>query len=462
MPPRKNLPPYSDPNAQPDLSYIAGPLRLLAEPLEGILPDPENARTHDEDNLRAIVASLRQFGQRKPIVVNRTTKYIEAGNGTYDAARRISWTHLAVVWVEDDPASARGFSLADNRAAELADWDQLKLESLLAATADDSPELYSELLLAKLRADDPLGGLTDPDEVPDPPKKAITKSGDLWILGAHRLLCGDSTKAEDVGRLMGKTRAGLMNTDPPYGVALRLEDNHEASNAAKGTHKTYRHFEKIAGDELSGPKLQAFLEAAIRAALPKLRENAAFYLWHPMLTQGTFFAAAAAAAADILIHRQIIWAKPHFIFGRGDYHWQHELCFYGWRKGFRPPFYGERNQSTLWVLNEGGGAIRKDQKHPTQKPVALFVPPILNHTKRGESVYEPFAGSGTQFIAAEQHGRRCYGMEIDPAYCDVIVERWRQFTGSHPERHPAISHEITAAKRRRGSRQTENPAQTSQ
>jgi ParB-like chromosome segregation protein Spo0J len=152
MPRKKNPapPPAAGPDL-PDLSYIADPLRVLAEPLAKLLPDPENARTHDEDNLRSIVASLRQFGQRKPIVANSRTKTIEAGNGTFEAARRIGWTHLAVVWVEDDPAAARGFSIADNRTAELADWDGLKLETLLAELADDSPSLYAELLLRDLR-----------------------------------------------------------------------------------------------------------------------------------------------------------------------------------------------------------------------------------------------------------------------------------------------------------------------
>jgi ParB-like chromosome segregation protein Spo0J len=165
---RKKKPARPAPKPRPDLSYIADPLRALAEPLATLLPDPANARSHDEDNLRSIVASLRQFGQRKPIVVNSRTKTIEAGNGTFEAARRIGWTHLAVVWVEDDPAAARGFSIADNRTAELADWDGLKLETLLAELADDLPQLYDELLLRDLREktadEDPAGG--DPSVQP--------------------------------------------------------------------------------------------------------------------------------------------------------------------------------------------------------------------------------------------------------------------------------------------------------
>ncbi|MGH8323237.1 MAG: DNA methyltransferase, partial [Steroidobacteraceae bacterium] len=152
--------------------------------------------------------------------------------------------------------------------------------------------------------------------------------------------------------------------------------------------------------------------------------------WHPMLTQGTFVAAAAAAA--VLIHRQIIWVKPQFIFGRGDYHWQHELCFYGWRQGNRPPWYGPRNQATVW--NVDWGEKRSEVGHPTAKPTALWAAPIANHTHAGEIIAEPFSGSGSQVIAAEQTGRRCFAMEIDARYVDLGVARWEAFTGKKADR----------------------------
>jgi DNA modification methylase len=254
--------------------------------------------------------------------------------------------------------------------------------------------------------------------------------GDLWELGRHRLLCGDSTKAEDVARVMDGKKAALMNTDPPYGINYGDVANSRvrAADVRKGGDgKNYSTHDgkKIENDDLDGIALQDFLERCIRAALPCLIENPAFYLWHPMLTQGTFFAAAAAAAAaDILIHRQIIWVKPSLIMGRGDYHWRHELCFYGWIRGNRCAWLKGRDQDTVWEVGR-----ENDKIHPTQKPVKLFEIPMENHTRQGDAVYEPFSGSGSQLIAAEKLGRRCHALEIEPRYVDVAVKRWQNFTG---------------------------------
>ena len=227
----------------------------------------------------------------------------------------------------------------------------------------------------------------------------------------HLLACGDSTDPEVVARVMGGERAVLMATDPPYGVGYGDET---------GSNATAQKFGTIANDENDGPKLQAFLERAFTAAVDHaLAPNAAWYLWHAQLTQGFF---AAAAAAQLLIHRQIIWVKPSLILGHGDYHWRHELAFYGWVQGNRPPFYGERNQTSVWeITNE---TTPNEREHPTQKAVELFLIPMRNHVHAGEIVYEPFAGSGTQIIAAAIHGARCRAVELDPRYVDVIRRRW--------------------------------------
>lgn len=405
--------------------------------LTDLTPDPANRRTHSPRNLGMLVDALKVVGASRSIVVDETGMIL-AGNGVVEAASAAGLSKVQIVEADGETiiavrrrgltaAQKRQLAIYDNRTAELAEWNV----DQLAADLQNGEDLTAFFLpdeLASILGTGAKAGQTDPDAVPAVRATEIQR-GDLFELGAHRLLCGDCTTATDVALVMNEQHAQLMNTDPPYGVNYDHQDAHDAKNDAYGETKQYRTFQKITGDELTGEYLQRFLETAIRVAVPHLVKNAAFYLWHPMLTQGTFFAAAAAAAADILIHRQIIWVKPHFIFGRGDYHWKHELCFYGWQRGFRPPFYGERNQDTVWLLAEGGGTIRKDQDHPTQKPVALFEPPILNHTRAAEWAYEPFAGSGSQLIACEQHARRCVALEIEPPYCQVILDRWEAFTG---------------------------------
>jgi DNA modification methylase len=222
---------------------------------------------------------------------------------------------------------------------------------------------------------------------------------------------------------MGNLRAGLMNTDPPYGISF--------DNAALGP--TRKKYTAIANDDKQDGHLQAFLEAVFQVAAGlALKQDAAWYLWHAHLTQG-FFAAAAAAAARVILHRQIIWVKPRLVLGRGQYHWKHEPCFMGWVEGHQPPDYGlgagERTQTTVWQL-EGVSQAERDQfDHASPKPVALFRVPIVKHLRSGEVCFEPFAGTGPQFIAAEEHGVRCFGLEITPRYCQVILDRWEAFTG---------------------------------
>jgi len=306
----------------------------------------------------------------------------------------------------------------------LQDMDEPDLSTL--DLPDFDWEGFEEGFLSSDPGQEPQGE----DDVPEPPKTAITKPGDLWLLGEHRLLCGDATKAEDVERLMNGGRAGLMNTDPPYGIGYDNKAIHPNSGPVAGT---------IANDDLTDRKLQDFLEQVFKVATAKvLQDNAAWYLWHAHLTQGFFAAAAAAAAADVILHRQIIWVKPILVFGRGQYHQRHEPCFMGWVRGNSPPDYGlgngERTQTTVWEIASVTQAERKEFDHSTPKPVELFAIPIVKHLKKAELCYEPFAGSGPQFIAAEKLNRKCYGLEIEPKYCDVIVERWENFTGGKAKR----------------------------
>jgi len=381
----------------------------------------KNPRKNDKA-VEKVAESIRTFGFGAPLLARKANGELIAGHTRLRAAVSLGLDVVPVRYLDLDESKAHLLALADNKLGEIAQWDDALLGSVLADLKAEGAALetsgFADRELAKLVTEaSALDG--DLDAVPEPPAEPVTKPGDLWSMGSHRLLCGDSTSASDVSRLMDGEHAALLQTDPPYGIAY--VENAKTKGQAQG-------HADIANDELDGEKLQAFLEATIRAALPHLTESCAFYLWHPMLTQGTFFA-AAAAAADILIHRQIIWCKPSLVFGRGDYHWQHELCFYGWRRGHRPPFYGERNQTTLWTIGR-----ETSKAHPTAKPVDLWQPPIANHTKTGEAIYEPFAGSGSQVIAAEASGRRCFAMELSPAYCDVIIARWEALTGKKAER----------------------------
>ena len=396
---------------------------------EQLLAHPQNFRRHPGPQLDALRGSLKELGWVKGVLVNRATGHVVDGHARVEEAMRQGQKSIPVDYVELSEEEERLALAVLDPISEMATRDEDALNSLLAdVPVPDDAGLKS--LLAELKGESGLKEDADEDAVPEPPVDPITKPGDLWILGDHRLLCGDATKAEDVERLMVGERAALMNTDPPYGVAYA---NYNRPNP--GVAKP-----RVANDDLSDAKLQAFLESAFKAAVSSaLRLNAAWYMWHAHLTQG-FFAAAAAAAANVILHRQIIWVKPVLLLTRGQYHWKHEPCFMGWVKGNEPPDYGagsgERNQTTIWEIDNVNRDDRKEFNHSSPKPVGLFEIPIVKHLKPGEIAFDPFAGSGPQFIAAEKLGRRCFGLEIDPRYCDVIKNRWEQATGKIAELEP--------------------------
>lgn len=382
-------------------------------------PNPRNWRTHPVAQQDALRGVLAEVGYASALLARQAD---DGGLVLIDGHLRAETTpdsEVPVLVLDVSEAEADKLLATFDPLAAMAEADSTKLDALLRSIDTGSEALQG--MLAELAKDNGLYKTPEitEDEVPEPPVDPVTKPGDLWLLGEHRLLCGDSTKAEDVERVMLDEKAVLMNTDPPYGV-----DYHGLKKGMDGFNSLKRDG-AIENDELtSGPELQAFLEQMIRVAIPHMVANPAFYFWHPMLTQGTFF--AAAAAADILIHRQIVWVKPRLVLTRsGMYHWQHELCFYGWIRGKPCLWAADKKQTSVWNCGEA----LKGRLHPTQKPVELFTRPINNHTREGEVVYEPFSGSGPQFSAAEQLNRRCYGLEISPAYCDVIVERWEKLTG---------------------------------
>jgi ParB-like chromosome segregation protein Spo0J len=395
-------------------------------PVDRLIPYARNARTHSDAQVAQIAASIREFGFCNPVLIDAGDGII-AGHGRVLAARKLGMEAVPCLRLSHlTETQRRAYVIADNKLALNAGWDSelLALELTDLKAFDFDLEVLgfevAELDGIFAEADSTPDGKTDPDEAPEPPADPVTAPGDLWLLGNHRLMCGDSTDAGSVGLLMNGKRAVLMQTDPPYGVAY---DNSERPNP--GVAKP-----RVANDEVTdGPKMQAFLERCLLAMQETIAPHAAYYFWHPMLTQGTYVAAAAAAAAGILIHRQIILVKPVLLLGRGDYHWKHELCFYGWKQGSRPPFYGPRNQHTIWEIGNVNQAERKEFNHATPKPVDIWIAPIENHTKPGEVMLEPFSGSGSQIIAAEKTGRCCYAMELAAPYVDVAVKRWQAFTG---------------------------------
>ena len=404
----------------------SGELELQDLPIDTLIEAPYNPRRISERALAGLTASIKRFGLVEPIIWNKRTKHVVGGHQRLKVLQALGTASTQVVVVDIPVAEEKALNVALNSPAISGEFTDA-LQELLETVRDELPEAYDDLLLADLATDgEPPVTQCDPDDVPEPPEQGscYVEKGDLWGLGQHRILCGDSTVVADVERLMDGKRAGLMNTDPPYGVAYK---NDERPNGARVAAP------RVTNDELTDEALQAFLQLAFGAAVDAaLRPDAAWYLWHAHLTQG-YFAAAAAAAADVLLHRQIIWVKPVLLFGRGQYHWKHEPCFMGWVKGNQPPDYGlgsgERTQTTVWEIGGVSQADRKELNHSTPKPIGLFTIPIVKHLKKNEICYEPFSGSGPQIIAAEQEGRRCFAMEIEPRFVQVAIERWQKLTG---------------------------------
>jgi DNA modification methylase len=446
-------PPTKD-DPKPDLAHIAEQLRSLAVLCTDLSLDPANARRHPDPNLEAIKASLRVYRQRKPVVVNRRTGTIEAGNGTLQAALALGWTHLAVVYVDDDPMTAAGFSIADNRTAELAEWDIAALDKLLAEIKTNDPML--DQMLADLAGSihHVSQGHTDPDEVPEPPDEPITRQGDLWLLADHMLLCGDAGSAEDVDRLLKGTAVQLVHTDPPYNVCVEPRSNNAIAaglSSFTGTkhHQSLdlsRHPEKI---KPTGKKLRARDRPLTNDYLSKeefprrlsdwfgnlarvLQPGGSFYVWGGYANLGNY--PPVFEACGLYFSQAIVWNKLHPVLTRKDFMGCFELAFYGWREGAGHQFYGPSNVLDLWEVKK---INPQSMQHLTEKPVELALRAIQYSSRPGENVFDLFAGSGSTLIAAEQSGRRAYLMEIDPLYCDVIVQRWENFTGRKAERQAA-------------------------
>ena len=390
------------------------PMSVELRPLDAVRPYANNPRQND-DAVEAVAESIRRFGFRQPIVVDQDG-VIVAGHTRFRAAQRLGLATVPVHVATDlSPDDVRAYRLADNKTAELASWDDamlsIELDALRGAGIDWTLLGFDEEELAKLLAPAGTEGLTDPDAVPEKPADPITKPGDLWLLGKHRLLCGDSTSATDVARLLDGAVPALMVTDPPYGVEYdpewRMDAGLTGNTARMG---------KVMNDDRAD-----WTEAW------KLFPGDVAYVYHAGVFASTV--QQSLERAGFAIRAQIIWAKDRLALSRGDYHWQHEPCWYAVREGGKGHRTDDRTQTTLWSIPARDDA---GHGHGTQKPVECMERPVRNHL--ADMVYEPFAGSGTTVIACERTGRTCMAMELDPGYCDVVVRRWEDFTGRKAER----------------------------
>jgi DNA modification methylase len=385
-------------------------------PLEQLIPYARNPRKNAAA-VATVAASLKEFGWRQPIVVDEEM-VILAGHTRLEAARQLGLATAPVHVARGlTTAQARAYRLMDNRASENAEWDEallgLELGDLqgegfdLGLTGFDDAELNR--LLAGLGGEE--GAREGEDEIPETPVDPVSRPGDLWLLGPHRLLCGDSTVATDVERALNGVTPLLMVSDPPYGVEYDPSWRNQAGAART------RRTGKVLNDD----------RADWREAWSLFPGDVA-YVWHGALHATTV--AESLEACGFVIRSQIIWAKERLVLSRGDYHWMHEPMWYAVKKTGKGHWAGDRKQTTLWQISS------RDQDaetvHGTQKPVECMRRPILNNSSPGQAVYEPFMGSGTTLIAAETTGRVCLGIELNPAYVDVAVERWQRFTGRAP------------------------------
>jgi DNA modification methylase len=408
--------------------------------LNDLKPDPSNANRGTDRGRTALERSLRDYGAGRAVLIDRHG-HIIAGHKTVEQAKRLNLPlrvvrtdgrHLIAVQRDDldlaTDARAKALAIADNRVGELdLAWDVDVLKQLQAAGLDLSA-FWTDTEFAALFAD-AVTGLTDENAVVEPGPTDIER-GDLFVLGQHRLLCGDATSAGDVARLLGGATPVLMTTDPPYGVEYEPSWRHRVDPRQRTAVGRVRNDDRVEWAE----------------AWQLFRGRVA-YVWHAALNAP--IVARDLESVGFVIRSQIIWVKQHFALSRGDYHWGHEPAWYAVRGTGQ--WRGDRRQTTVWDvanLNVMGGTRAGDNAvtgHSTQKPVRLFEIPLLNHTVAGDAVYDPFVGSGTALIAAEKHGRACYALEIEPKYVQAAVTRWEAFTGER-----AVRQHVTRSTARRG------------
>ena len=434
-------------------------MNIEMKPLADIRPYENNPRLNDQA-VDAVAESIARFGFRQPIVVDEAGVII-CGHTRFKAATKMGLAEVPVHVATDlTPEQIRAYRIADNRTAELSEWNMellpLELADLQDAGLDWSLLGFDDRELQKMLDQDAKAGLTDPDAIPEPPDEATTVRGDIWILGEHRLMCGDSSLPEDMARLLAGEPVQLVNTDPPYNVAVQPRSNNafvtgqtnfapkkqhaskrergvdakRKAGPSKGTTTKLRAKDRpLANDFVSDEEFDRLLMAWFQNAADALEPGRAFYIWGGYANIANY--PRALEAAGLKFSQQIIWHKMHPVISRKDFMGDHEWCFYGWREGKAHVFLGPNNVPDVWQVKK---VNPQSMVHLTEKPVELAVRAMQYSSRPGERVLDIFGGSGSTLIAAEQTERKALLMELDPLYCDVIVKRWEEFTGQTAER----------------------------
>lgn len=379
-------------------------MKILDKTLEEIRPYENNPRKND-DAVDYVARSIDEFGFKVPIVIDKNG-VIVAGHTRYKAAQKLGIKTVPCVVADDlTPEQVKAFRLADNKVSEFSTWNTDSLSFELGKIESINMELFGFEINS---SNDEINKIIEDDfeeEIPENPKAKI---GDLYQLGNHFLMCGDSTKIEDVQKLVGGVQIDLLITDPPYNV------DYEGKTKEKL---------KIQNDKMNDNDFRFFLRDSFSCADKVMKPGAVFYIWYAASEGYNFM----GACYDIgwKIRQNLIWEKNSMVLGRQDYQWKHEPCLYGWKDGEKHLWTSDRKQTTVLEFSKP----TKSTLHPTMKPISLFDYQIKNNTRSGDNVLDLFCGSGTTIMACEQNGRKAYAMELDPKYVDVIIKRWEEFTG---------------------------------
>lgn len=391
-------------------------MQIISKNIEEIKEYENNPRNND-NAVEYVARSIKDFGFKMPIIIDKNN-VIVAGHTRYKAAKELNLTEVPCIVADDlTDEQIKAFRLVDNKSAELAEWNLELLNIELENIHDIDMNLYnfelSELLDNVIEDDYEI-------ELPEEPK---TKHGDIYKLGNHYLMCGDSTKESDVAKLMNNNKADLFLTGPPYNVAL---GNHDTPETARQRHRRTDGL-IIMNDKMSDNDFLDFLTKCFSIAKDNMKDGASFYIWHADNESLTFRQALKNSGLEL--RQTLIWNKNAITLGRQDYQWKHEPCLYGWKDGASHSWFSDRSQPTVLDFKKPS----KSEDHPTMKPIELFAYQIKNSSKVNDIVLDTFGGSGTSIIACEQLNRICFTMELDPRYCDVIVDRWETFTNQKAE-----------------------------